>query len=146
MKQTIKITAKKLPTGMQVSADMDGHTLLFDHAKDHGGDGQGPSPGVVMAAALGACQTMMIHTFAQKNNTQLRGFSIDVEADFDSDALKEGSNIRPGALEIRYRIHFNTDEPREKLENLLKLLESNCPVGDTIGNGTRLISQGFDVS
>jgi len=54
--------------------------------------------------------------------------------------LKAGdSGIRPGFQEIRVTVHIKSKASQEKIAELMALVESRCPVGETVLHGTPVV-------
>jgi uncharacterized OsmC-like protein len=39
-------------------------------------------------------------------------------------------------------MHFKTDASKDKVEKFSQYIEGNCPAGDTIANGVRIVKAG----
>ena len=146
MTLTSKVNVRKLPDGKQVEAEIAGHKILFDESEKDGGPGKGPGPVSMMLACLGACQTMTAHSIAKKMRIELKGFSVDVEGDLDSDALNQKEGAPRGLTEVRYHMHFETDAPKEKVEKLAALVEEYCPVENSFRNAIKLVRSGLSIT
>src|SRR5690625_3375721 len=90
------------------------------------------NPVEMVLCALGACQAIVASVFAKQHDMTFSDFRVELEGDLDHDGFLGKSDVRNGFSEIRYYIHIETDDPRERVENYLEFIEANCPVGDTI--------------
>lgn len=143
MLTTYKAVAKKLPEGLKVETKSRGFTIIQDEPKSLGGTDIGMSPVETLLCALGACQAIVASAFAKLHNINLDGFHVELEGDIDLDGFRGKKGIRPGFQEIRYKMHFKTNNSAEKIEKFVDFIERTCPVGDSIENGVKLINTGF---
>ena len=143
MLQTLKATTKKLPDGLQVETDSRGFKVLLDEPEELGGTNKGMNPMELVLCALGACQTIVAFAFAENNGIALEDFWVDLEGDFDSDGFLGLSDVRPGYSEIRYKMHFKSTASEEELNKFAEFIEKTCPVGDSVGNGVKLVHSGI---
>lgn len=139
MLTTFKATANKTATGLQVESESRGFKLTFDEPKELGGTDTGMNPVEGILCALGACQSICCAAFAESQNFTYSKFWVELEGDLDPDGFMGLSDCRNGFQEIRFVMHFKTDEPQEKVNSFAKFIESRCPVGDVLANGVKLI-------
>lgn len=139
---TFTANAKKLKDGLQVETSARGFKILFDEPEDLGGTDASLNPVEGLLCALGACQTIVATAFAQSQDFNFEEFHVELEGDLDPDGFMGLSDARNGFQEIRYKMHFKTDEPQEKAEAFARFIESRCPVGDCLANGVKLVSSG----
>jgi uncharacterized OsmC-like protein len=67
-----------------------------------------------------------------------------LEGDLDpAGFLKGAEGVRPGFQEIRFVTHFKTSDDAEKVAAFQEFIQSRCPVGDTIFNGTKIVPGDF---
>ncbi len=145
MLTTFKATAKRLPEGLQVETNSRGFKILMDEPEDLGGTNIAMNPVEALLCALGACQTIVAAAFAAANDIVFEELYIDLEGDLDPDGFMGLADVRNGFQEIRFVMHFKSDEPKEKLEAFAKFIESRCPVGDNLANGVKLVLAGVEV-
>jgi uncharacterized OsmC-like protein len=76
---------------------------------------------------------------AMQERIELRGFSVEIEGDYDTDFLlgktQEG---RAGFIEIREKVIIDADLTDEEKKSFFEKLHSRCPVTDTILNQTSI--------
>ena len=142
MIKTYKSTVKKLPDGMQVEAKSRSFTMKMDEPKSMGGTDKAMNPIEASLAALGGCQAVVAASFADAKNIAFDDFHIEVEGDVDLDGFMGRADVRPGFLEIRYKMYFKTNESQEKMEEFATFIEETCPVTDTLKNGTEFVNDG----
>lgn len=139
MIQTVKATARKLPNGMQVETSSRNFKVIIDEPKNAGGTDVGMTPVEALLGALGACQSIVAAAFAKAHNFTFEEFHVELEGDIDTDGFMGKADVRPGFQEIRFTMHFKTDESQEKAEAFAAFIEKVCPVGDSLANGVNLV-------
>ncbi len=139
MLHTYKATAKKLLDGMQVETEARGFKILIDEPASLGGTDIAMSPVEALLAALGACQTIVVAAFAKAHNFSYEEFHMELEGDLDTDGFMGKSDVRPGFQEIRFTMHFKTNESQAKAEEFAAFVEKTCPVGDSLVHGVKLV-------
>ena len=118
MIQTVKATARKLPNGMQVETSSRNFKVIIDEPKNAGGTDVGMTPVEALLGALGACQSIVAAAFAKAHNFTFEEFHVELEGDIDTDGFMGKADVRPGFQEIRFTMHFKTDESQEKAEEI----------------------------
>ena len=139
MLTTFKATAKPLKDGLQVETNARGFKILMDEPEDLGGTNAAMNPVEALLCALGACQSIVAKAFAEANNFTFEEFYVELEGDLDPDGFMGLADVRNGFQEIRFKMHFKTDEPQEKCEAFAAFIEKTCPVGDCLANGVKLV-------
>lgn len=143
MLTTFKAKATKLQGGMQVETESRNFKILIDEPKTLGGTDTAMSPVEALLCALGGCQAIVAAAFAKMHNVTFENFYVEIEGDLDLDGFMGKADVRTGFQEIRYKMHFKTNESREKMENFVKFIEGTCPVGDSIENEVRFVNAGL---
>lgn len=142
MLTTFKATAKKLPEGLQIETSARNFKILLDEPEELGGTNAGMNPVEAVLCALGACQSIVAAAFAEANDFHFDEFHVELEGDLDPDGFMGLSDVRNGFQEIRFTMHFKTDESQEKAEAFADFIEERCPVGDCLMNGVKLVRSG----
>lgn len=142
MLTTFKATAKKMPEGLQVETNSRGFKILMDEPEDLGGTNAAMNPVEAVLCALGACQTIVASAFAQAQDFTFEEFHVELEGDLDPDGFMGLSDARNGFQEIRFVMHFKSNESKEKAEAFADFIEKTCPVGDCLSNGVKLVRAG----
>ena len=127
MLTTFKANAKKLPDGMQVETSCRNFKILLDEPPELGGTDKGMNPVEAVLCALGACQSIVAAFFAASQGITLDGFSVELEGDLDPDGFMGKAPVRNGFSEIRFKMHFKTNAPQEKVEAFADFIEKTCP-------------------
>ncbi|MGN0311406.1 MAG: OsmC family protein [Lachnospiraceae bacterium] len=142
MLTTFKATAKKLPEGLQVATESRGFKIMMDEPKDLGGTDVAMNPVEALLCALGACQSIVVAAFARVQRFEYEEFHVELEGDLDPDGFMGKADVRNGFQEIRFTMHFKTNESQEKAEAFADFVERTCPVGDCLSNGVKLVRAG----
>ncbi len=139
MLRTIKASVTSLSEGMQVQSESRSFRILMDEPKAMGGSDQGMNPLEVLLGALGGCQAIVAKMFAKAQGVTFEEFHLEIEADIDMSGMMGNADARNGFQEIRYNMHFKTDESQETMERFAKFIEQTCPVTDTLLQGTNMV-------
>ena len=143
MKTVFKATAKKLPEGMQVETDSRSFKFVMDEPENLGGTDASMNPVEAVLCALGACQSICAAAFAKSQGVTFDEFHVELEGDLDPEGFMWiNPDVRNGFQEIRYTMHFKSEESIEKLQEFAKFIESRCPVGDCLKNGVPMKNAG----
>ncbi len=128
---------------MQVETQSRNFKFLIDEPKSLGGTDQAMNPVEALLCTLGGCQAIVAAAFAKAHKVTFEDFYVEIEGDIDLDGFMGKADVRPGFQEIRYTMHFKTDEPREKMKKFVKFIERTCPVGDSIENEVKFVNSGL---
>ena len=135
-----KITSVLKETGMKVESEARGFKAVADEPAHLGGTDTGMNPVETLLCAMGACQCMAARFFARSLKSDLEDYRVDVEGSLDPKGfLKGDSGIRPGLQEISMTVHIKSKAPQEKIDELLALVKSRCPVGETVLSGAPVV-------
>lgn len=130
---------------LQVEVEARGHKVIIDEPAHLGGTDEGMNPLELLLSSLGACQTIVAQMFAQKMGVQYDSLSVELEGDIDSDGFLGKSDVRPGFLEVRYKVNIESNEPQEKIEEFIAYVEAHCPALDSLINPVKVVSQGTTI-
>jgi putative redox protein len=116
----IKVTYN---SGMNFSADMNGHILQIDTDQASGGNNLGPRPKMLMLASLAGCSGFDVVSILNKMRVTFSDFTINVEGN-----LTDTEPSLYDKITLLYSIRVNKeDEP--KVEKAVKLSkEKYCGV------------------
>jgi len=129
---TFRSEARWIGEGVGVEVRARQHRLLVDEPADLGGRDAGPNPVELLLAGLGSCLTVLAVLYAPAYGVDLRGFRVRVEGDLDPDGFQGKAPVRPGFLEVRYRLEVDSPSPAERVSALLEHIQRVCPVKDTL--------------
>ncbi|MEN2984581.1 MAG: OsmC family protein [Dictyoglomaceae bacterium] len=113
-------------------------TIVVDEPQSLGGEDSAPNPVEVVLASLIGCLGIMISIVAKEKNISINNIKILAEGDLDPQGFMGNPNIRAGYQEVRVKIKIDSPLEREKLEELIQLVEKRCPVSDIIKNPVNL--------
>ena len=142
MLTTFKAVSKMLPEGLQVESNSRSFKIYADEPEELGGTDKAMNPVEMVLCALGSCQTIVAKAFAQAQGFTFEELHVELEGDLDPDGFMGLADVRNGFQEIRYTMHFKTDEPQEKVDAFAAFIEKSCPVGDCLENGVKLVNSG----
>jgi uncharacterized OsmC-like protein len=104
-----------------------------------GGSGAELCSGDMLLEALVACAGVTLKAVATALEFRLGNATVEAEGDLDfRGTLGVARDAPVGFRAIRLRFHLDTDEPRERIEALLKLTERYCVVFQTINQRPEL--------
>jgi len=132
MAEEIFKSTVRLKEGLTVEAETRGHKIIMDEPQEMGGTDEGMNPVELTLSALGGCLSICASMFAESCDVELNDFSVDLEGDLDLRGFKGVDGVDPGFQEIRFTINIDSDSPKENIEKLIELIESRCPVSDTL--------------
>lgn len=133
----------KVVDGLKVEAQSRGFKVIMDEPEDEGGTNEGMNPMELILCGLGGCQTIVAKAFAEMQGIEIEDFWTEIEGDSDPRAFEGVEGVQAGYLEIRFKMHFKSNESRETLEEFADLIEEVCPVGQTLGNAIKMTRTGI---
>ena len=103
-----------------------------------GGSGRELCSGDMLLEALVACAGVSLKAAATMLDIPLKSALVSVEGDVDlRGTLGISEDVPVGFKEIRLRFDIDTDAPKDKRDELLKLVERYCVVFQTIQNSPK---------
>ncbi|HNQ43056.1 MAG TPA: OsmC family protein [Candidatus Cloacimonadota bacterium] len=120
--------------GMSFDANVNGHHIIMDIAKDSGGTDAGPRPKAMLLAALAGCAGMDIVSILEK--MKVEGYALDIAAEADS------TTEHPIIYHtITVKFQFTGDNlPPEKLKKAVNLsTERYCGVSAMLNKAANII-------
>ncbi len=129
----------RLVNGVLTNASIRQFNLNIDEPTDLGGNDIAPNPVELLLAALGTCQEIVYSAYAEVLGIKLDAVEVDVKGVLDLQGLfATNENVRAGYEQINYDTTLITNESKDKVEQLISLVESHCPVLDTLNNGVSI--------
>ncbi|MQA04178.1 MAG: OsmC family peroxiredoxin [Streptosporangiales bacterium] len=103
-------------------------TFTMDEPEAHGGTGAGPSPLQTVLGALCGCEAVTFYRTAAEYGFSYT--SIDFEGSFTIDIRGRSGDraVRPHFRTVRVRAIVVTEEPIERLAEVVEETEARCPV------------------
>jgi uncharacterized OsmC-like protein len=135
-KKTVTVESK-LNEKFVVASDIRGHQVVIDQPANAGGTDTGPTPLELMFASLGGCIGTIGRIVAMQKRIDLKGMSIKVEGDLDTDGLL-GKPIegRVGFEGITISVDVEADMTAEEKLAFLHEVDARCPVSENLLNTT----------
>lgn len=134
--KTIKV-AGQLFEKYRIEVKADNHVIRIDQPASGGGTDTGPNPLAFQLGALAGCIGTIARMVASRQQLPLRGLTVDVEGDIDTDYLlgrtKEG---RAGFQRIRVKVNVDADMSLEAKQKFIREVDSRCPVSENLLNRT----------
>ena len=119
-------------------ATAEGHTFRIDEPVERGGSGLAPSPMAYFTAGAAACLTS--HLTQSGGYLEIHFTELEVEATvlWDNRRKFNIADLEQAAVGIIFNINMKSDEPEDKLIELLKHAEDGCYASDVVRNKTPL--------
>lgn len=126
------VSTTRIVNGLACETTEGDWKFAVDMPEGIGGNNTAPTPGVYGRAALGSCLAIGYMMKAAELNIQIQHLEVQVEADFDDGALlgTADKSIPPGYTEVRYTITVESDEPEEKIKQMLDEGDLHSPYLD----------------
>lgn len=134
-----KARSRKTETGLQVESESRGFKLIMDEPRPLGGTDSGMNPIEALLCALGSCQSIVVAVFAKAQNFKYEEFHVELEGDLDPDGFLGRADVKKGLQEIRFTMHFKTEESQESCERFADFVQSTCPVENTLLSGVKIL-------
>lgn len=113
--------------------------FIIDQPKMAGGNDEGPNPLEIFLSSLPACICAIGRIVSKQQRIDLRGITVELEADIDKDyLLGKTTEGRAGFTAIRTKINIDADLTHEEKEKFLHEVEKRCPIADNMMNGTKI--------
>lgn len=92
-----------------------------------------------MLSSLAGCVNIVVHMVAAERDVNIRGLRLTVEGDLDPARLMGSStDLRPGFRAIALTAEVDSDASAEEIDEILRIVETRCPVADNLNNQTPL--------
>ncbi len=119
-------------------ATAEGHSFQIDEPVARGGEGLAPSPMAYFAAGAAACLTSHITQSAAFLEIHFTDLEVEAIVLWDNRRKFNIADLEQAALGMIFNIEIKSDEPRDKLVELLKHAEDGCYASDVVRNKTPL--------
>jgi uncharacterized OsmC-like protein len=115
-----------------------GHAIVMDEPSALGGSNLGPNPVETLLAALAGCALVVVSEFASSVGVEVTEASAEVEGTLDINGFRGRPGIRAGLQKINLKVVVKSPSADERISKLKELIESRCPVDDTLKHGTNV--------
>jgi uncharacterized OsmC-like protein len=92
----------------------------------------GPNPVELLLASLGSCQEITWKAYAQATETPLESVSVDLYGDIDLRGFLSVADVSPGLASIHGTVTVKSSAPTEQIKSLKQIVDSRCPILDTL--------------
>ena len=107
--------------------------MVIDEPPVLAGSDSGPNPVELILAALGTCQEIMYAAMASLMDIELDGVEVSVKGYLDLKGLLAlDEQVPAGYREIKFETRIESSSDPEKVAQLISMVESHCPILDTI--------------
>ncbi len=135
------VVSGKTSEAFLVAINANGHELIGDEPKSHGGTNLGPTPYDLLASALASCTVMTLNFFARRENLPLTLVEVVVKYDQIHAKDCEDCDKTSGRVDrFTRQIHLSGDLDDEQRALLLKIAD-RCPVHKTLKNEIKIVSE-----
>lgn len=108
-------------------------TITVDEPPDLAGSDQAPNPVELVLVALGTCQEVMYSAYASVMGIPLESVKCNLKGQLDLRGLFAlDPEIPAGYQKITYETVLESSADEETIRNLIHMVETHCPVLDTI--------------
>lgn len=127
----------KLNNKLVIESDIRGHKVVIDQPAAGGGTDTGPTPLELLFASLAGCIGTIGRIVAMQERIDLKGMTIKVEGELDTDGLL-GKPIdgRIGFEGMTITVDVDADISDEEKEAFIHKVDSRCPVSENLMNAT----------
>jgi len=134
-----QVSTTVLVGGLRCRTDEGTHRIDSDLPAALGGGGTGPTPGVLLRAALGSCLAIGYRLRAARHGVALRAIRVVVESDSEIEGmLRLESTSPPGFTQVRYHVEIETDARVEDVEQIVDEGDRLSPMLDAVGRANQL--------
>lgn len=104
--------------------------MVRDHivVTDEKGLNTGPTPLEMTLSSLLGCEGVIINRCAEAMNFAYTAVDMEADGEVDQRGSRGVQGVRPYFNWVRLRIRLHTDETQERLDRLVRNVESRCPV------------------
>lgn len=117
---------------LHVKAKVDEFEISCDEPGELGGSNKAPNPMQLLLASLANCLEISALVYFSYTNLKVESVKVKIKAAYDKRYVLTDKNAPlSGFYNINSTWYVKTKEPGDKIENVLKKVEENCPVKGT---------------
>ena len=132
--RTYKAQTKWLE-GFKTETEIRKFKVDIDEPLELKGTNTASNPVEMLLAALGGCVAVTYRAYARKFRIEIENLVVNLEGDMVHGGwTDEKGRERSGFKQIRYEVQIKTKSPKEKLNQLHKLVEKKCSISDVLIN------------
>jgi len=136
--QGTAVTRVLVREGMTCEIEDGAWKLVADMAEKHGGNNEGPNPGVYGRAALGSCLAIGYVRWAAKLGVPLSKLEVEVQADYDARGEFAVADIPADYTEIRYVVSIESPAVEEQILQVLDQADAHSSFYDIFARPQKL--------
>lgn len=107
--------------------------LLIDIPKSIGGEGEGPSPSMILRSAISSCIAIGIKQWAARHDVPVERVDVTIETDVDARGqLGVCDDIAPGFLGMRLLITVHSAADPDVVDNIVRKSLRYSPLMDVL--------------
>lgn len=138
---TSAVIVRGAATGFTQEIVVGPHRLAADERPEAGGTGSGPSPYDLLLAALGACTSMTVSTYARRKAWPLDRVSVTLRHSKAHATDCTECETREGKLDrIERDIHLDDSLSTEQHDRLMQIANM-CPVHRTLTSEIQILTR-----
>lgn len=136
--KTVKVESK-IDSKFKLESTVSGHVIVVDQPANAGGTNAGPTPLEYLFVSLAGCIGTMGRIIAMQKQIALRGLTVSVEGDVNTDGLLGKPTTDPvGFKEIRISVDIDADLDADEKMAFAQEMEARCPVSQNLIGASRL--------
>lgn len=125
--------------GLRCSTEEGSWTTDSDLPAALGGNGEAPTPGVLLRAALGSCMAMSYRLRAAKHGVELTSVRVTVEADSElAGMLLVDASVPAGFTEVRYHVEIESPASPDEVAQIIDEGDRLSPLLDVFSRANAL--------
>ncbi len=129
------VCVARLTDGLACVTTEKSWTIESDMPEVAGGADTGPTPGVLMRAALASCLAIGYKTRACRLGVQLTSVTVTVSSDSALVGhLDLDSDVRPGYSEARYHVEIESSATESEIDRVINEADQLSPILDAFAN------------
>lgn len=111
-----------------------GHEFIIDEPKSVAGDDTGPAPTELLLASIAGCELSVLSREAYIMGLQIEKAEIEIEGILDIRGFMGIADVPPGFQNIKLNFKIASPESREKIDELIEIVQKRCPALNTFRN------------
>jgi len=123
-------TVARIRQGLTVEIEAGPWKFIADMPKTSGGAQSGPTPGMYGRAALGSCLAIGYAMRAARNGVAFEDIEVEVQADYDDNAVFGTIDTTPGYSEVRFIVRVKSSAPEAEVLRVLDEADRHSPYLD----------------
>jgi uncharacterized OsmC-like protein len=137
--QGTAVTKVRLQPGLTCSVEDGAWKVTVGMSEKSGGANAGPNPGVYGRTALGSCIAISYGMWAARLGVPFHAVEVEIQADYDvRGELGVSADVRPGYLEMRYRVAIQSNAPEADVLRVLDTADRCGSYVDIFAHGVPL--------